>query len=394
MSSNASEMTPKVTADERASLRQSVRDFAQREIAPEVAQYDREERFPVKIVRKTADLGWLGAILPEQYGGSGLDWLSFAMLIEEISRTCHIVGLALSLPSGLVGAGIMRYGTEEQKQRWLVPLLTGRTFGGAGVTEPGSGTDVSRMATTCWRDGDSYVISGAKAWISMLDVADWFITFATLDRSQGRNGICAFIVPRDAPGVSLRPYKDKLGFRPLATGDLTLAEVRVPVENRVGEEGEGYAVAMASVETGRLSVAARAVGLAQACVDASTAYARDRIVMGQPVGRFQLVQSMITDMVVGLEASRHFLYRLASSKDNGVVRPRREASLAKMYATDSAMATATSAVQIHGAYGVSAEYPVARYFRDAKVMQIIEGNNQLHRSMVAEYALGFRTEDQ
>jgi len=383
----------RVETEERAALLGAAREFAQREIAPHVADYDREERFPRELVRKTAELGWLGAVLPERYGGAGLDWVSFAMLIEEISRVCHVVGLALSFPSGLVGAGILKHGTEEQKQRWVVPLLSGESFAGAGVTEPGSGTDVANMATTCRRDGDSYVINGAKAWISMLDVGDWFITFATLDRALGRDGVCAFVVPRDSPGLALRPYKNKLGFRPLATGDLVLADVRVPAENRIGEEGEGYAVAMAAVETGRLSVAARAVGLAQSCVDASTSYARDRIVMGQPIGRFQLVQSMITDMVVGVESARHFLYRLAAQKDDGVDRPRREASLAKMHSTDVAMSAATAAVQIHGAYGVSEEYPVGRYFRDAKVFQIIEGNNQLHRAMVAEYALGFRGRD-
>lgn len=376
-----------------AALRSVVREFAAQEIAPHVMDYDREERFPVEIVRKTAELGWLGAVLPEEYGGSGLDWISFATVIEELSRTCHVIGLSISFPSGLAGAGILRYGTEEQKQRFIPPLVRGESFAGAGVTEPGSGTDVASMATTCRRDGDSYVINGAKAWISMLDVADWFITFATLDRSLGRSGVCAFVVPKDSLGLTVRPYKNKLGFRPIATGDLVLDEVRVPIENRIGGEGEGYGVAMAAVETGRLSVAARAVGLAQACLDASVAYARDREVLGQPIGRYQLVQSMITDMVIGVESARDFVTRLAAQKDAGVERPRRHASLAKMHATDVAMASATAAVQIHGAYGISEEFPVSRYFRDAKVFQIVEGNNQLHRGMIAEYALGFRKGD-
>jgi alkylation response protein AidB-like acyl-CoA dehydrogenase len=378
---------------ERQELREVARDFARREIAPHVAQYDRDERFPAEIVRATAELGWVGAVLPARYGGDDLDWLSFAILIEEISRVCHIVGLALSMPSGLSGAGILAYGTEEQKGEYITPLVRGESFAGAGVTEPGSGTDVANMTTTCRRDGDSYVINGAKAWISMLDVADWFLTFATLDRSAGRGGVCAFIVPRDTPGLSMRPYKNKLGFRPLATGDLVLDGVRVPAANRVGEEGQGYSVAMAAVETGRLSVAARALGLAQSCLDDSVAYARERIVFGQPTGRFQLVQSLITDMVVGVESARHFLYRLAELKDAGVARPRRDASLAKMQASDVAMESATAAVQIHGAYGISDEYRVGRMFRDAKVFQIVEGHNQLHRAMVAEYALGFRKED-
>ena len=378
---------------EQVALRQAAREFAQREIAPYVRDYDREEHFPREIIEKTAELGWIGAVLPPEYEGAGLDWVSFAMLIEEISRVCHIVGLAFSMPSGLVGAGILKYGTEEQKQRYIVPLVRGASFAGAGVTEPASGTDVANMQTTFVRDGDEYVLSGAKAWTSMLGVGDWFLTFATEDKSLGRKGVSAFIVPSDAVGLTLRPYRNKLGFRPLPTGDLVLEAVRVPAENRVGDEGQGYEVAMAAVETGRLSVAARAVGLAQACLDASTRYARERIVMSKEIGRFQLVQSMITDMTVGVESSRHFLYRLAASKDAGIVRPRREASLAKMHASDVAMMAATSAVQIHGAYGVSDEYPVGRHFRDAKVFQIVEGTNQLHRAMVAEYALGYREAD-
>jgi hypothetical protein len=383
----------RATDEERAELIASVREFAQQEIAPRVAIYDREERFPIDIVRKTAGLGWIGAVVDPEFGGLGLDWLSFTQLIEEVSRVCHIVGLAVSMPSGLVGGGILRYGTDEQKRNLIGPLVRGETFAGAGITEPDGGTDVANMKTRCRRDGDDYVISGAKAWISMLDHADWFLTFATIDPALGRDGVCAFVVERDRAGLSVAPYRNKLGFRPIATGDLILDEVRVPTENLVGDEGGGYQVAMAAVETGRLSVAARALGLAQASLDASLSYARTRQVFGHDIGRFQLVQSMITDMVVGVEAARHLVYDLAMDKDAGVTRPRRKASLAKMHATDVAMSSATSAVQIHGAYGISDEYPVGRYFRDAKVFQIVEGNNQLHRGVLAEYALGYRQPD-
>jgi alkylation response protein AidB-like acyl-CoA dehydrogenase len=378
---------------EEAALREAARDFGRREILPEVVDYDREERFPAEIVRRAAALDWLGAPLPEEYGGAGLSWSLFAALIEEISRSCHIVGLALSFPSGLVGGGILAFGSAEQKRRLLPPLVRAEQFAGAGVTEPGGGTDVAAMRTTCRREGDEYVITGAKAWTSMIDEASWFLTFASLDRSLGRRGICAFVVPADAPGLTRRAYKNKLGFRPIATGDLVLDEVRVPVENRIGEEGGGYAVAMAAVETGRLSVAARAVGLSQACLDAGAAYAEEREVGGHPIGDFQLVQAKIADMAVGVEAARGFVRRLAADRDAGIARPRRAASVAKMVATDTAMTAATAAVQIHGAYGVAEEYHVGRYFRDAKVFQIIEGNNELHRSIVAEYALGRRKED-
>ena len=378
----------------RADLLASARDFAQREIAPLVREYDRDERFPSELIARVGELGWIGAPIDPELGGQGLDWLSFAMLIEEVSRVCHVVGLALSMPSGLVGGGILRYGSEEQKREFVRPLLRGESFAGAGVTEPGSGTDVARMATRCRREGDEYVISGAKAWISMLDQADWFLTFASIDPSLGRRGICAFIVDADAPGLTRAAYKNKLGFRPISTGDLILDEVRVPAERMVGEEGDGYKVAMAAVETGRLSVAARAVGLAQACLDASTAYAAEREVFSTEIGRFQLVQSMITDMVVGVESARALTHALAREKDGGASRPRRAASLAKMHASDVAMTAATHAVQIHGAFGISDEFPVARYFRDAKVFQIVEGNNQLHRGMIAEYAIGYRAPDE
>jgi alkylation response protein AidB-like acyl-CoA dehydrogenase len=378
----------------RADLRESARSFAAREVAPLVREYDRDERFPTEIMAKVGELGWIGAPIDPEFGGQGLDWLSFAMLIEEVSRVCHVVGLVLSMPSGLVGGGLLRYGTEEQKREFVEPLLSGKSFAGAGVTEPGSGTDVAKMATRCRREGDEYVISGAKAWISMLDQADWFLTFATIDPSLGRRGICAFIVDADSPGLTRAVYKNKLGFRPITTGDLVLDEVRVPAERMVGAEGDGYKIAMAAVETGRLSVAARAVGLAQACLDASTAYASEREVFGEQIGRFQLVQSMITDMVIGVESARALTHELANAKDRGVGRPRRAASLAKMHASDVAMTSATNAVQIHGAFGISDEFPVARYFRDAKVFQIVEGNNQLHRGMIAEYAIGYRSPDE
>jgi alkylation response protein AidB-like acyl-CoA dehydrogenase len=242
--------------DEQIELRRVARAFAEREIAPYVAQYDREERFPAEIVKRAAKLGFAGGIVPNEYGGSGLDYLAYTGIIEEISRTCHIVACALTFPSGLVGHSILRYGTEEQKQRYLVPLANGDAFGGAGVTEARSGTDVSDMDTTARRNGGDYVISGAKMWISFLDVASFFLTFAHLgvDEGTGRKRICAFIVDADLPGVSLNPLKNKFGFRPLSTGELVLNEVRVPKAALVGEEGQGFEIAMNAVENGRLGV--------------------------------------------------------------------------------------------------------------------------------------------
>jgi hypothetical protein len=367
------------------------RDFARREIAPHVADYDREERFPIEIIRHAAELGLLGGVVPTEYGGAGLDFKTYAMVVEEISRVCHVVGVAMSLPSGLVGSSIQVYGTEEQKQRYLAPLARGEAFGAAGVTEARSGTDVSDMDTNCRRDGDDYVINGAKMWISFLDVAEWFLTFAHMgvDESNGRKRVCAFIVDRDLPGVSVHPVSNKFGFRPIKTGELVLEDVRVPASALVGEEGRGFAVAMNAVENGRLGVASRATGLAQACVDVMVDYARERVVFRQPIARFQMVQKMIADSITATDASRLLVLRLADLKDRGL-RARAEASMAKQFASDTAMNAALAAFQIHGAYGVSEEYPVGRYLRDAKVFQIVEGNNELHRSLIAEGATGLR----
>jgi alkylation response protein AidB-like acyl-CoA dehydrogenase len=370
-------------------LLELVRDFATREVFPGVLDRDREERFPRDLVRRAGELGLLGGVVPVEYGGAGLSHLAYSAIVEEMSRIDNILAVSMTFPSGLAGAGLLRYGTEEQKQRYLPDLCAGETMAAAAVTEPSSGTDVSDMHTVCRRDGDDYVLDGQKTWISFLDVCDWLVTFATLDRGTRYAKVCAFIVPRDAKGLSLRPFKNKLGFRALATGEVFLEGVRVPAENRLGKEGEGFKVAMAAVENGRLGVASRAVGIAQDCLDRSLAYAREREVFGQPIGKFQLVQSMITDMVVGIESSRYFTRRLAALKDAGA-RARRDASLAKMHASDVAMMAATNAVQIHGAYGTHEDYYVGKHFRDAKVFQIVEGQNQLHRAMVAEYALGYR----
>jgi hypothetical protein len=378
-------------SEEQRDFRRLARDFAEREIAPHVAEYDRDERFPADIVRRAGELGLAGGVVPPEYGGAGLDYLTFAGLIEEISRTCHSVACALTFPSGLVGASLLRYGTEDQKRRYLEPLARVETFAGAGVTEARSGTDVSDMDTTARRKSGDYVISGAKMWISFLNAASFFLTFAHIgvDERTGRKRICAFIVDKDLPGVSVHPLKNKFGFRPLETGELVLDDVRVPAEALVGEEGQGFEIAMNAVESGRLGVAARAVGLAQACCDVSVAYAKERRVFRQPIGKFQLVQEMISDMVCGTESARLLTYRLAYLKDRGE-RARDAASMAKMVASDVALQAATNAFQIHGAYGVSDEYPVARYLRDAKVFQIVEGNNQLHKALIAEAHLGMR----
>jgi alkylation response protein AidB-like acyl-CoA dehydrogenase len=366
-----------------------VEDFARSEIAPRVAEYDAQEQLPVDILKQMAELGFFGGVLPSEYGGNDLDYPTFARVVEVVSQTCNAMATLVSMPSGLVGASIADFGTEEQKQRWLRPLAQGEIFGGAGVTEPRSGSDVGGMTTTYRKEGDSYVINGSKAWITNLDIASFFVTFATHDRSLKHKGVTAFIVPKDTPGVHVAPYKDKLGFRPLCTGDLVLDNVRLGPEALLGEEGKGFAVAMTAVERGRLGVASRAVGVAQACLDEARTYAVQREAFGHPIADFQIVQSKITDMAVGVTTARLLVQHSAEALQRGE-RARELTSMAKMYAADVAFKSAGDAVQIHGAYGVSPEYRVGRLLRDSKVLQIVEGSNDLHRALIAEMELGIR----
>lgn len=375
--------------EEAEALRRLVREFAQGVVAPRVLEYDAAEELPRDILDKMAELGFFGGTVPEEWGGAGLDHVTFSAVIEEISRVDHILGVLMSMPSALVGAGILAYGTDEQRKRWLVPLARGEIFGGAGVTEPQSGSDVAGMQTTYVRDGDSFVLNGSKTWISNLDLASFFVTFATSDRSLRHRGVSAFVVPAGTPGLSTHPFKDKLGFRPICTGELVLDDVRLTSEHLLGEEGNGFAVAMTAVERGRLSVAARAVGLAQACLDDSVAYAAERVVFGRPIADYQMIQKKVADMAVEIEAARLLVRKCADALDAGE-RGRLEASMAKMYASDVAQRAATEALQIHGAYGVSGEYRLGRMYRDAKVFQIVEGTNEIHRVLIAEHALGRR----
>jgi alkylation response protein AidB-like acyl-CoA dehydrogenase len=376
---------------ERRAIIDMAADFASREIAPRVADYDRDEQLPRDLLERMAGLGFFGGVIPVDMGGLGLDYVTFVDLIEEISKACQILGTLVSMPSGLVGASIERFGTDAQRERWLRPLAQGEIFGAAAVTEPRSGSDVAGMTTTYRREGDQFVINGAKAWISNLDLAEFFVTFASFDRSLRHRGITAFIIPSDTPGLGLHPYKNKLGFRPLCTGELVLDDIRLDPDALLGTEGGGFAVAMTAVERGRLGVAARAVGVAQACLEDSKAYAREREAFGQVIAEFQIVQSKIADMAVGTTTARLLVRACAEALGRGE-RARELTSMAKMYASDVAARSAADAVQIHGAAGVSSDYRVGRLYRDAKVLQIVEGSNDLHRALIGEMQLGLRSD--
>ncbi|NEW69281.1 MULTISPECIES: acyl-CoA dehydrogenase family protein [Streptomyces] len=371
-------------------FRHLVRTFAEREVAPVVADADRNEKFPRSLLDKMAEVGLFGGCVPTELGGLGLDYVTYAIIIEEMAKVDHIAAVYMSMASGLVGAGILRYGTPEQHDTWLRPLAEGRIFGAGGVTEPRSGSDVAGMTTAYRREGDEFVIKGAKAWISNLDHADFVLTFATRDRSLGRSGISAFIVPLDAPGVATQPYKNKLGFRSICTGDLFLDEVRLSSAHLLGKEGEGFAVAMSAVESGRLSVAARAVGQAHSALGDAMSYASQRVVFDTPVSEFQMTKSKVTDMAEGVLTARLLTRTAAARLDTGD-RSRVALSMAKQYASDVLQRVATEAVQIHGAAGTSSETRVGRIYRDAKVFQLVEGANEIHREMIADYLLGHRS---
>jgi alkylation response protein AidB-like acyl-CoA dehydrogenase len=368
---------------EQSALIGLVETFGREVVAPLVREYDAKEQLPRELLAEMAALGFFGGVVPQEWGGAGLDYLTFARVIEAISRYDHCLGVLMSMPSALVGAALLDFGTQAQKEQWLTPLAKGEVFGGAGVTEPRSGSDVAGTETRYRVDADGcFVLNGAKAWITNIDIASFFVTFATRDRALGRDGISAFLVPADTPGVIRNPFKNKLGFRPLCTGELVFQDVRLAPDALIGQEGQGFAVAMTAVERGRLAVASRAVGLAQACLEDSTAYARERIVFQRSLSEFQMVQKKIADMSVGVRAARLLTEDSARALQSGS-RARVETSMAKMYASDVAQRAATDAVQIHGANGVSDEYRVARFYRDAKVFQIVEGANDVHRFLIA-----------
>ena len=378
-------------SDEQRAVRQMVRDFGQKEIAPRFPEWDHEETFPKEINARLADLGLLGGAMPAAYGGSDLDYVTLAIVMEELGYFCPMVATVCGQPSCSLGRGMLIYGSDEQKQRYLKPTLEGKIVGATAVTEPHSGTDVvRRMETTARRDGSAYVLNGAKAWVSNIVNADWFLTFATLDRSLGHKGVCAFVVERSYEGVSTQKYLNKASSRTHVTGELALTDVRVPAENLIGEEGAGYKVLMAGTEIGRLACAARAVGQLRACLDLAVAYARVREVFGAPIGRHQLIQQKIAAISVSLEAARLLTYRLAWLKDEGRERVQKDAAAAKVFATDALMQAATDAMQIHGAYGCSDDFEIGRIWRDAKAMQIYDGTNEILTVQIAEHELGYR----
>ncbi|HSO30474.1 MAG TPA: acyl-CoA dehydrogenase family protein [Candidatus Sulfomarinibacteraceae bacterium] len=375
--------------DENRLVGETVRDFAEREILPNIREWDEKGQVHREIFGRMAELGLLGAPIWERWGGSGMDYLSFAIICEELERADTAFRVVQSVHVGLNSLTLMQWGTEEQKGRWLVPQARGEKLATFGLTEPGVGTDAANLASTARRDGDSYVLNGAKIWISLADIADHFLVFASVDRTKRHKGVTAFMLERGMSGLTTGTLHGKLGIRAGNTGLINMDGVRVPLENRIGEEGEGFLIAMSAIDQGRFTVAAGNVGLAQACLDASLKYAHERETFGQEIGRHQLVKQMVAKMVAGIEAGRLLVWRAAFLKNHGI-RNTRETSLAKWHATDHAVQSALDAIQIHGANGYSNEFPVERYLRNSKAAVIYEGTSQLHTLIQADYALGYR----
>ncbi|WP_231877839.1 acyl-CoA dehydrogenase family protein [Ferroacidibacillus organovorans] len=376
-------------SQEHGSVRALVRAFVDREIMPNIRAWDEAHHFETGILHKLADLGMMGVCIPEAYGGAGMDYNTLAIVCEELERGDTAFRTAVSVHTGLNSMTMLQWGSEAQKQKFLVPQAKGEKIGAFGLTEPDAGSDVAGMNSMAVFKGDHYVLSGSKIWISLSDVADHFLVFAYTDRNLRHKGISAFVVERGMPGFSTRPIHGKLGIRAGNTGELIFDDVRVPVENRIGEEGEGFKIAMSALDNGRFTVAAGACGTIMACLEASLAYCEQRETFGKKIGEHQLVQQMIAKMAANLEISRLLVAKVGWLKNRGV-RNTRETSLAKWVSCDAAFEAASDAIQVHGAYGYSSEYPVERYLRNAKAPVIYEGTREIHTIMQAEYALGYR----
>ncbi|MGE5704017.1 MAG: acyl-CoA dehydrogenase family protein [Clostridia bacterium] len=376
---------------EQEEVRKMVRSFVDKEILPYIQKWDEEGHFETGILKKLANLSLMGSCIPEKYGGAGMDYNTLAIICAELERGDTAFRTAVSVHTGLNSMTLLQWGNEAQKEKYLTPQARGEKIGAFGLTEPNAGSDVAAMLTTARRDGDSYILNGSKTWISLCDVADHFLVFAKTDTDRKHHGISCFIVERTMPGYTTKAIKGKLGIRAGNTGELFLEDVRVPAENLLGQEGEGFKIAMAALDNGRFTVAAGACGLIEACLEASIKYCHERKTFGKEIGQHQLVQQMIAKMSANLEISRLLVYRSGWLKNEGK-RNTRETSLAKWVSCDAAFEAANDAVQIHGAYGYSNEYPVERFLRNSKAPVIYEGTREIHTIMQAEYALGYRTD--
>lgn len=380
-------------ADHQQMAARMVRNFAQSEVAPRIQELDRAQTFDRTILQQMGKLGILGLCIPERYGGAGMDYISLGLACEELECVDTSLRVILSVHLGLNSLSVLTWGTEEQRRKFLVPQARGERIGAYGLTEPGAGSDAVGIQGTAVREGRQYVLNGEKTWMSLADVADHFLVFVWTDpdkqKQREHSGLSAFIVTREMRGVATSTIHGKLGIRAGNTGSIVMDDVRVPADHRLGHEGDGFRIAMFALDQGRYTVASGATGLIRACVEASVRYATSRRTFGRPIGEHQLVKEMIARMSQDYEVSRLLYLRSGWMKNVGQ-RNSRETSLAKWYATVASERAASDAVEIHGAYGYSDEYPVERFYRNAKGAVIYEGTREIHTLLQADYALGYR----
>jgi glutaryl-CoA dehydrogenase (non-decarboxylating) len=377
--------------EEHQMVQQMVREFAQKEVAPVIKMQDRKQELASFILPRMAELGILGINLPVRYGGQGMDYISLGLVCEELEAVDTSLRVIMSVHMGLNSMGLLQWATDEQKQMFLIPQAQGKAVACFGLTEPGAGSDVAAITSTARRTGDEYILNGEKTWISLASKAHHVLWFGRTDLNAAdpHSGLSAFLIELDRPGISRGDLHGKLGVRAGSTGWMAFQDVQVPVENRIGEEGEGFKIAMSCLDNGRYTVAAGATGLIRACLEASVRYANERKAFGKEIGKFQLVQQKIAGMVQSYEAARLLYLRAGWMKNQGA-RNTRETSLAKWFATDASFEAASEAIQIYGAYGYSDEYDVERYLRNSKGAVIYEGTSEIHELIQAGYALGYR----
>lgn len=372
--------------DEQTLLQRTVREFAEGEVQPRAHEIDESGEFPKENFRKAAELGLTAIALPEEAGGAGFDHTSYAIVIEEISRACASTGVILSVQNSLYCETIHRLGTDAQKKKFLAPFARGERIGCYALTEPQAGSNAAALRTTAVRRGQHYVVNGTKAWITNGGVADAALVYVSTDPAQGEKGISALLIERGTPGFKVGKEEKKMGLHATACTELSFSDCEVPVENRLGEEGTGYKIALSTLDGGRVGIAAQATGIAQGAFEQALAYARQRQAFGHPIAEFQAIQFMLADMATEIEAARLLVRRAAWQQDSGA-RFSMEASIAKLYASEMANRVTHNAVQIHGAYGYSREYPVERMYRDARVTEIYEGTSEIQRLVIASWVL-------
>ena len=379
--------------EEHRMIQQAARDFARKEIAPIAAHHDETGEFPIDTIRKMGELGFMGIEVPEEYGGVGMDTIAYVLALTEISKVDASHGTIMSVNNSLFANGIIKYGSEYLKQTYLVPVVTGEAIGAYSLTEPMSGSDAGNMKTRAVLNeaGTHYVINGVKSWVTSAPYADYIVLFAMTDPEKKHRGVSAFLIETDKPGFSRGKTEPKLGIRASATSEIHFDNYECPVENRLGEEGQGFKIAMSVLDAGRIGIASQALGIAEAALEASIAYSKEREAFGKKIGQFQMIQQKLADMKTRVEASRLLIYQAALAKmasRETDARYTMESSMAKLFASETAMWVTTQAVQIHGGMGYSKELPLERYFRDAKITEIYEGTSEIQRMVIARGLTG------